>query len=130
MPLSGAKEASEFELESAAILFSSAFDRTISISGSCERRWLQWKTKAHGDLTTDTVLSVLISLGIAAFGLWVVVTAGSLLWMILAFLPVIVGLISLYDALRELKAGVTSSWPAKSASSPRPSPARLSKKHR
>lgn len=64
---------------------------------------------AHGDLTTDTVLSVLISLGIAAFGLWVVVTAGSLLWMILAFLPVIVGLISLYDALRETKAGVTSS---------------------
>jgi hypothetical protein len=59
---------------------------------------------AHGDRTTDTVLSVLVSLGIAAFGLLVVVRAGSLLWMILAFFPVIVGLISLYDALRETKA--------------------------
>jgi hypothetical protein len=64
---------------------------------------------AHGDRTTDTVLSVLISLGIAAFGLWVVLTAGSLLWTILAFLPVIMGLVSLYEVLREAKAGVTSS---------------------
>jgi hypothetical protein len=62
---------------------------------------------AHGDRTTDTVLSVLISLGIAAFGLWVVLTAGSLLWTILAFLPVIMGLVSLYEVLREAKAGVT-----------------------
>jgi hypothetical protein len=64
---------------------------------------------AQGGPTKDTFLSVSISLGIGAFGLWVVVTAGSLLWMILAFLPVIVGLISLYNALRETKAGVTSS---------------------
>ncbi len=65
---------------------------------------------AHGDRTTDTVLSVLISF--AAFGLWVVLTAGSLLWTILAFLPVIMGLVSLYEVLREAKAGVTSSCPA------------------
>jgi hypothetical protein len=57
----------------------------------------------------DTALSLLISLGIAVFGLWVVATAGSLIWTILAFLPVIVGLISLYGAAREAKAGVTSS---------------------
>jgi hypothetical protein len=65
---------------------------------------------AHGDRTTDTVLSMSISLGIAAFGLWVVLTAGSLLWTILAFLPVIMGLVSLYEVLREAKeAGATSS---------------------
>jgi hypothetical protein len=57
----------------------------------------------------NTALSLLISLGIVAFGLWVVVTAGSLIWTILAFFPVIVGLISLYGAVREAKAGVTSS---------------------
>jgi hypothetical protein len=57
----------------------------------------------------NAALSLLISLGIVAFGLWVAVTAGSLIWTILAFFPVIVGLISLYGAVREAKAGVTSS---------------------
>ena len=57
----------------------------------------------------DTALSLLISLGIVAFGLWVVVAASSLIWTILAFLPVIVGLISLYGAVRAAKADVTSS---------------------
>jgi uncharacterized membrane protein YiaA len=57
----------------------------------------------------NTALSLLISFGIVAFGLWVAITAGSLIWTILAFFPVIVGLISLYGAVREAKAGVTSS---------------------
>ena len=56
----------------------------------------------------DTALSLSISLGIAVFGLWVAATAGSRIWTIVAFFPVIVGLISLYGAVREAKAGVTS----------------------
>jgi hypothetical protein len=57
----------------------------------------------------DKLLSLSISLGIVAFGLWAVVTAGSLPWTILGLLPVIVGLISLFDAVRKTKAGGTSS---------------------
>jgi len=56
----------------------------------------------------NAALSLLISLGIVAFGLWVAIAAGSLIWT-LAFFPLIVGLISLYGAVREAKAGVTSS---------------------
>ena len=48
----------------------------------------------------DTVLSLLISVGIIAFGVWIVagaLAAGSpLAWTLMGLLTVIVGLISLY----------------------------------
>ena len=55
----------------------------------------------------DTVLSFLISVGIIAFGIWVVagtIAAGwSLAWTLMGLLAVIVGLISLYGAVREAR---------------------------
>jgi hypothetical protein len=53
----------------------------------------------------DKFLSLSISLGIVAFGVWAVVTAESPLCTILAPLPIVVGLISLYGAVREAKVG-------------------------
>ena len=53
----------------------------------------------------DTVLSFLISLGIAAFGVWVV--AGTIAagwpWTLMGLLAVIVGLLSLYGEVLEAK---------------------------
>ncbi len=53
----------------------------------------------------DTVLSLLISVGIIAFGVWIVagtLAAGSpLAWTLMGLLTVIVGLISLYGSVRE-----------------------------
>jgi hypothetical protein len=55
----------------------------------------------------DTVFSFLISVGIAAFGVWVVagtIAAGSpLAWTFMGLLAVIVGLISLYGSVRDAK---------------------------
>jgi hypothetical protein len=55
----------------------------------------------------DTVLSLLISVGITAFGAWIVactLAAGSpLAWTFMGLLTVIVGLISLYGAVREAR---------------------------
>ena len=55
----------------------------------------------------DTVLSLLISVGIIAFGVWIVagaLAAGSpLAWMLMGLLTVIVGLISLYGSVREAR---------------------------
>ena len=55
----------------------------------------------------DTVFSFLISVGITAFGVWVVagtIAAGSpLAWTFMGLLAVIVGLISLYGSVREAK---------------------------
>jgi hypothetical protein len=52
----------------------------------------------------DTTLSFLISAGIIAFGVWIVagtIAAGSpLTWTLMGLLPVVVGLISLYQAVR------------------------------
>jgi hypothetical protein len=51
----------------------------------------------------DTAVSYLISVGLIAFGVWIVVVAahaasGSLLvWTLVGLIPVIVGLISLFD---------------------------------
>jgi hypothetical protein len=53
----------------------------------------------------DTVFSLLISVGITAFGVWVVagtIAAGSpLAWTFMGLLAVIVGLISLYGSVRD-----------------------------
>jgi heme/copper-type cytochrome/quinol oxidase subunit 4 len=53
----------------------------------------------------DTVFSFLISVGITAFGVWVVagtIAAGSpLAWTFMGLLAVIVGLISLYGSVRD-----------------------------
>lgn len=52
----------------------------------------------------NTALSLVISAGIAAFGLWIVagaIAAGSpLAWTLMGLLPVMVGSISLYQAIR------------------------------
>jgi hypothetical protein len=51
----------------------------------------------------DTVLSLLISAGIIAFGVWVVaetITAGWP-WTLMGLLAVMVGLLSLYESVQE-----------------------------
>jgi hypothetical protein len=52
----------------------------------------------------ETTFSFLISAGIIAFGVWIVagtIAAGSpLTWTLMGLLPVVVGLISLYQAVR------------------------------
>jgi fatty acid desaturase len=53
----------------------------------------------------DAVLSLLISAGIIAFGVWVVaatITAGWP-WTLIGLLAVIVGLLSLYKSVQEAK---------------------------
>jgi hypothetical protein len=55
----------------------------------------------------DAAFSFLISVGIIAFGIWIVagaIAAGSALaWTLMGLLTVIVGSISLYQAIREVK---------------------------
>jgi hypothetical protein len=55
----------------------------------------------------NDALSLSISVGIIAFGIWIAagtIDAGSpLAWMLTGLLPVIVGTISLYLAIREVK---------------------------
>ena len=55
----------------------------------------------------DDAFSFSISLGIIAFGIWIAagtIGAGSpLAWMLIGLLPVIVGTISLYLAIRDFK---------------------------
>lgn len=55
----------------------------------------------------ETVLSVLISVGIIAFGVWIVasaVAAGSAFaWILIGLLPVIVGSLSLHEAIRNAR---------------------------
>jgi hypothetical protein len=63
--------------------------------------------RSKGEPIMDTVLSLLISDGIIAFGVWVVagtIAAGwPLAWTLMGLLTVIVGLISLYGSVREAK---------------------------
>jgi hypothetical protein len=55
----------------------------------------------------NDAFSLSISVGIIAFGLWIAAGAigagSSLAWMLIGLLPVIVGTISLYLAIREVK---------------------------
>ena len=55
----------------------------------------------------NNAFSFSISIGIIAFGIWIAsctIGAGSpLAWMLIGLLPVIVGTISLYLAVREVK---------------------------
>ncbi len=55
----------------------------------------------------DKALSFLISVGIAAFGIWIIAdTMGSgspSVWTLLGMLPVIVGSISLYQEIRSTR---------------------------
>jgi hypothetical protein len=55
----------------------------------------------------NTALSFLISAGIAAFGVWIIactIGSGSLLsWTLLGILPVVVGSISLFQAIGEAR---------------------------
>jgi hypothetical protein len=59
------------------------------------------------EVIMNDALSFSISIGIIAFGIWIAagtIGAGSpLAWMLIGLLPVIVGAISLYLAVRELK---------------------------
>lgn len=55
----------------------------------------------------DRVLSFLISAGIACFGIWIITdsaaSAWPLAWTLMGILPVIVGSISLYQAIAEAR---------------------------
>jgi hypothetical protein len=54
----------------------------------------------------DAAFSFLISVGIIAFGIWIVagtIAAGSPSWTLMGLLTVIVGSISLYQATRDVK---------------------------
>ena len=59
----------------------------------------------------DKVLSFLISAGIIAFGIWIVVAAAQaasgssslLVWTLMGLMPVVVGLISLFSEIRNDK---------------------------
>jgi hypothetical protein len=59
------------------------------------------------EVIMDAAFSFLISIGIIAFGIWIVassIAAGSpLAWTLMGLLAVIVGSISLYQATRDLK---------------------------
>ena len=59
------------------------------------------------EVIMDAAFSFLISVGIIAFGIWIVastIAAGSpLAWALMGLLTVIVGSISLYQATRDLK---------------------------
>jgi hypothetical protein len=48
----------------------------------------------------DTALSLLISAGMIAFGAWSVAGAHSNWWSLIAVLPIVIGLISFYQACR------------------------------
>jgi hypothetical protein len=64
------------------------------------------QAKRRGPIT-DMVLSLLISVGIIAFGVWIVagtLAAGSpLAWTVMGLLTVIVGPISFYGSVREAR---------------------------
>ena len=57
----------------------------------------------------DTALSYLISVGLIAFGVWIVAAkaaSGSLLvWTFVGLIPIVVGLLSLFPEIRNSKAG-------------------------
>jgi hypothetical protein len=59
------------------------------------------------EVIMDAAFSFLISVGIIAFGIWIVagtIAAGSpLAWALMGLLTVIVGSISLYQATRDVK---------------------------
>ena len=63
--------------------------------------------RSKGEPIMDTVLSFLISVGIIAFGVWIVagtIAAGSLLgWTLMGMTPVAMGLISLFSEIRSDK---------------------------
>jgi hypothetical protein len=69
-------------------------------------RWRFFLT-LEWEVIMDAAFSFLISVGIIAFGIWIVagtITAGSpLAWALLGLLTVIVGSISLYQATRDVK---------------------------
>jgi hypothetical protein len=48
----------------------------------------------------DTALSLLISAGIIAFGIWSVAGAHSSWWSLIGVLPIVIGSISSYQACR------------------------------
>jgi hypothetical protein len=58
------------------------------------------------EVIVNDAFSISISVGIIAFGIWIAagtIGAGSpLAWMLIGLLPVIVGTISLYLAIREV----------------------------
>jgi hypothetical protein len=59
------------------------------------------------EVTMDAAFSLLISVGIIAFGIWIVagtIAAGSpLAWTLMGLLTVIVGSISFYQAIGDVK---------------------------
>jgi hypothetical protein len=57
------------------------------------------------EVKMNAVFSFLISVGIGAFGIWIVagmIAAGSPTWTLMGLVTVIVGSISLYQAIRDV----------------------------
>jgi hypothetical protein len=69
--------------------------------------WLMKLRRGSLEVIMNDALSFSISLGIITFGIWIVagtIGAGShLAWMLMGLLPVIVGTISLYLAIRDVR---------------------------
>jgi len=51
----------------------------------------------------NNAFSFSISIGIIAFGIWIAAAGSHLAWVLIGLLPVIVGSISLYLAIREIR---------------------------
>jgi hypothetical protein len=80
-----------------------ATDKQHAVSAVVCRAQERLKKGAH----MDRALSFFISAGIAALGVWIVAHAGGsespLVWTLLGILPIVVGSISLYQAIREAR---------------------------
>ena len=77
----------------------------VALIGDLSTAILLIQTLRKGTYTMDRALPFLISAGIAAFGAWIVVHAtvsgSSFVWALLGILPLVVGSISLYQAIVE-----------------------------
>jgi cadmium resistance protein CadD (predicted permease) len=63
----------------------------------------------------DTLVSYLISFGLIAFGIWIVVVAQAassmlLVWTIMGLMPIVVGLLSLFSEARSDKKEINTSF--------------------
>jgi hypothetical protein len=76
-------------------------------NSDCRRNALAVPSDVGMEVIMNAAFSFLISVGIIAFGVWIVVSSiaavSPLAWPLMGLLTVIVGSISLYQATRDLK---------------------------
>ena len=76
-------------------------------NSACRRNALAVLSDVGMEVIMNAAFSFLISVGIIAFGVWIVVSSiaavSPLAWPLMGLLTVIVGSISLYQATRDLK---------------------------